>query len=177
MSSELKIAVRAWTVMDYREFKLALAENQLVRAANLASLVVKEWPFEADPSDPEAYLNKEIITFPALMRLLKDVSEKADEVFSKVSSPKAVQEANADELNVKVSLDNWGVLDYNEYIRAVDQGDFDAVNDKLALIVVEMPEDWGDPDDPDTYSTLDLEQFVDVMFAVNVNVRAIFRTG
>lgn len=177
MSSNLKIAIKAWTVVDYRAFKQALADNQTLRAANLASLVVKEWPYEGDPSDPESYSNKEIITFPQVMRLLKEVSEKADSVFLKVSSPKALQEAETEELDVLVNLDNWGMPDYNEYLRSVDSGDFDAVYSLLSMIITSMPDEWGDSTDPDTYATLDLEQFVDVMFAVNVEIRKIFRTG
>lgn len=65
------IDLNGWRVRQFRDFMTALSRNDFDGVAELVAGVIKSWPFEGDPSDPESFLE---LDFSQLGQLLRAVN-------------------------------------------------------------------------------------------------------
>ena len=65
-----EIDLSAWRMADKNAFARATSETDESPAFPMAAQVVKKWPFEGDPSDPESYGRLDFDQWPRVYRAI-----------------------------------------------------------------------------------------------------------
>jgi hypothetical protein len=53
----IKLNVKAWTLRQYRDFTIAIKENDFDKIISLCSQVITEWSFKGDPANVDFWLD------------------------------------------------------------------------------------------------------------------------
>lgn len=78
--TEFVVDLSAWRIRNFNSFLAAVGTNDFTALAAEVGLVIKQWPFEGSPSDPEAFMNLALGDLP---KIIGAINEEMKALFSK----------------------------------------------------------------------------------------------